>query len=142
MKEKFVLNFLPVLCTILLLLLLPGCLNPIGDEDDIAEPDSIDDFDDTAVNDECCSGDLGIPDDYSDTIEYDLYSYKSVQLPSNFSWLDQGVVTPARDVGDCWSSWVFAAVGAFEARRLKKALPFDMLHYPNYVLPFGKRVKS
>lgn len=44
-----------------------------------------------------------------------LASASADALPSSFSWLAQGKLTPVRDQGGCGSCWAFATVGPLES---------------------------
>ena len=37
---------------------------------------------------------------------------KNLDIPANYDWVNQGVVTPVKDQGDCGSCWTFSTIGA------------------------------
>ena len=48
------------------------------------------------------------------------------ELPARWDWRDEGMVSPVKDQGDCYSSYAFAALGNFESRLLiDGADPYD-----------------
>ena len=40
----------------------------------------------------------------------------SNDIPANFSWVDEGVVSPVKDQKNCGSCWTFSTVGVMESR--------------------------
>jgi inhibitor of cysteine peptidase len=50
-----------------------------------------------------------------DKIEAYTSANKSSALPASFSWLDQNMMTVAKNQGSCGSCWSFAACGSFES---------------------------
>lgn len=68
-------------------------------------------------------GDTGKPDDYDQTIRHFDQSYGGYDqfvdaLPHGFNWMDQGVVTSAKNQGACGSCYAFAGVGSMESKIL------------------------
>lgn len=43
------------------------------------------------------------------------HSTVSQEFPSQFDLRDEGIITPAKDQGECGSCWAFAPIGVFEA---------------------------
>lgn len=87
---------------------------------------------DNLTREEIQLGDLGIPGDYDSTVKdfrktMPDYDGAVAQLPASFSWMAQGMVTPAKNQGSCGSCWAFAAAGAFESKILMRGgLQYDL----------------
>lgn len=65
---------------------------------------------------------LKLPDNWREIWESHLdpnrFNKRAADLPSYFSWEDQGKVTGIRSQGSCGSCWIFSAVAALESQYL------------------------
>jgi hypothetical protein len=78
-------------------------------------------------------GDLGKPLDYDKTIKRfrtiipNFDAYVAQVLPTAYDWRAYGMVTPAKDQGNCGSCWAFASVGTLESKILMMGRsPYDI----------------
>ena len=64
-------------------------------------------------------GDIALPTDfYKKHLKLSAMDM-AVELPAAYDARNEGIVTSAKDQGDCGSCWAFASVGAFESHLLK-----------------------
>lgn len=49
------------------------------------------------------------------TVRKELPKLNASSLPTSWNWVEKGVVTPAKDQGNCSRCWSFAVIGLIEA---------------------------
>ena len=70
------------------------------------------------------------------------HSSERLSVPSSFSWLDKGAVTPPKDQAKCGSCWAFSSTAALEAAykiQSGKLKSLSEQEYLDCVYPLNKR---
>lgn len=65
-------------------------------------------------------GDIPLPPDVYDALLKQPSREALERLPTAYDARDEGIVTPAKDQGNCGSCWAFASAGALESHLLKQ----------------------
>lgn len=74
---------------------------------------------------DCDLGDIALDNETYQKFLKPVVLDRGEALPSSYDARNYGLVTPAKDQGQCGSCWAFASVGALESHLLAAGLPFS-----------------